>query len=448
MIWVTGIRCALVGVVATLSLSAMGDLPFVEAVRNRDRAAIERLIAAGTEVNGAQPNGATALSWAVYLNDAAAAQMLLKAGAEPNVTDEYGDSPLTLAAANGNGELVLSLLDAGAKADAARANGETALMLAAGSGSLKAVQRLVVEGADVNATGHAQGQTALMWAAEGKHSAIVDYLVAHGADVMAASKGGFTALAFAATKNDAQAIHTMLKAGADPKLVLPDGTSVLMAATAYGNVEAAGALIEGGADVTVANSKGQTPLHAAAQLGNLTLVNQLLAKGAAVDALTNEEEGTARSFRFGPPGQITPLMAAANAAHIDVMKALIDAGADTSIRSQDGSSLLFLAVASGRVAAVEYAFQYDDDVTVKNDQDATLMHRIASSRLGELTEDNIVEVIDFLAEKGAALDEEDARKRTPISLADNLPITKAVNRLYELVLASNNLPKILPTDLQ
>jgi ankyrin repeat protein len=131
------------------------------------------------------------------------------------------------------------------------------------------------------------------------------------------------------------------------------------------------------------------------------------------------------------------------------MEALIAAGADTTVKAQDGSSLLFLAVASARLPVVELAYSHDDDVTVVTGRGTTLMHRIASSRIGtSLTQDEVVDVVRFLASKGAALDDADGRGRTPIEIADYLPIDKAVNLLYDLIIESGNLPKKLPKDLQ
>jgi hypothetical protein len=57
------------------------------------------------------------------------------------------------------------------------------------------------------------------------------------------------------------------------------------------------------------------------------------------------------------------------------------------------------------------------------------------------TQDEIVQVIQFLADKGAKLDEIDAAGRTPITIADAGPIHKAVELLTALIVKSGSTPK-------
>ena len=165
----------------------------VDAIKRRDHKAVTTLMAEKADVNAAQPDGATALAWAAYLDDRDAAEALLKAGAKVETADEYGETPLTLACATGDAALVDKFLKAGANPNAARWNGETALMIAANSGSVDAVKLLLDAGAKINAAEQGKGQTALMWAAAEGHSDVVKLLIARGADVKAASKSGFTA---------------------------------------------------------------------------------------------------------------------------------------------------------------------------------------------------------------------------------------------------------------
>jgi ankyrin repeat protein len=116
------------------------DVRLLEAVKRRDQKAFTALLQAKADVNAAQPDGATALAWAVHLGQRSMAMALLDSGANANTADEYGETPVTLAAANGDAGLVQRLIAAGGNARAARWNGETTLMIAAGAGSLETVQ--------------------------------------------------------------------------------------------------------------------------------------------------------------------------------------------------------------------------------------------------------------------------------------------------------------------
>src|SRR5580704_2084895 len=125
---------------------AAGDLRLIDAVKDQDRKAIDSLIHT-VDVNVPQPDGATPLAWAVYLDQADTVDALLKAGAKVNTADEYGDTPLTLACSTGDTAIIEKLIAAGADATAARWNGETALMLASRSGSVPGVKALLAHGA-------------------------------------------------------------------------------------------------------------------------------------------------------------------------------------------------------------------------------------------------------------------------------------------------------------
>jgi ankyrin repeat protein len=422
------------------------DLRVIEAVRRRDQKALDTLLRAKADVNAAQPDGATALAWAVHLGQREMAHALIKAGANVNATDEHGETPLTLAAANGDGGLVQKLLAAGAKADAARWNGETPLLLAAGAGSLDGVKALVARGVDVNAAEPRLGQTALMWAAAEGHSEVVRGLVEAGASVNAASKSGFTPLLFAAVKGDVPSIKLLLVAGADPNHSLPSGGRPLMVALAYRRTAAGVALLEGGALATARNERtGLTPLHVAAQQGDLTMVRALLDRKADPNARTNRASAPAGARgggggRGGAAGGQTPLMLAAINDRESVMRALVAGGADPSIRGQDGSNLLMMAAGGARIDTVKYAYELDPHVDVVTDNKTTVMH--AAVGQGGRTQPEVCAIVQFLADHGAALDEYDAAGRTPIARADVIPVDQAINLLTKLITERGGEPKI------
>ena len=80
-------------VLITIPVFANDPADLLDALKRRDHAALKSLIKAKADVNIAQPDGATALAWAVYLDDQAAAELLLAAGAKVNTADEYGETP-------------------------------------------------------------------------------------------------------------------------------------------------------------------------------------------------------------------------------------------------------------------------------------------------------------------------------------------------------------------
>jgi cytohesin len=104
----------------------------------------------------------------------------------------------------------------------------------------------------------------------------------------------------------------------------------LLAALYAKDLDAARALVAAGEDPTAADTRyigqGWTPLHFAAAAGDVELVRALLSAGAAVDA---------RSVY----GQ-TPLWWACNVGHQRAAEVLLAAGADPNARSDEGYSPL------------------------------------------------------------------------------------------------------------
>src|SRR5437667_177841 len=317
------------------------DVRLIEAVKRRDQKAFAALLQAKAYVNAVQPDGATALAWAVHLGERRMAEALLAAGADANAADEYDETPVTVAAANADAALVQRLLAAGGNARGARWNGETAVMIAAGAGSLDVVRQLVRHGADVNAAEPRGGQTALMWAAAEGHSDVVAGLIELGANVSAASRAA---------------------------------------------------------------------------------------------------RGGGGFGRGGAAGEQTPLMMAARADHEDVMRALVAAGADPARKAQDGTSVLMAAAAGARLTTLKYAYEIDPHVDVVTTTGNTPMH--VAVALNGRTQREVVEVIAFLADHGARLDEMNRAGRTPIAIADGLPVDLAVDLLTRLIIERGGVPKI------
>ena len=114
-------------------------------------------------------------------------------------------------------------------------------------------------------------------------------------------------------------------AGADANDADMNGHTPLLEAVMCRDAEVAQVLLDYGAEPNVADSEGFTPLYrAAGPGGNRQLVKLLLERGALVDGAS--EYGW------------TPLRTAANLGRRDVVKVLLDNGADPFKRANDGSS--------------------------------------------------------------------------------------------------------------
>src|SRR5262249_43347740 len=87
------------------AVSAGGDGRLADAVMRTDRDAVRSLLQQKADVNATQPDGMTALHWAVRQNDLETAQLLIRAGAKPDAATRYGVTPLFFACENGNAAL-------------------------------------------------------------------------------------------------------------------------------------------------------------------------------------------------------------------------------------------------------------------------------------------------------------------------------------------------------
>ena len=407
--------------------SSGADSRLVQAVKGDDHAALKRLLAAHANVNAPLPDKSTVLAWAVDRQDVEAVHMLLAAGAKPNVTDVEGASPMTLACELGNPEIVTSLLKSGGDANAARADGIAALALCAGTSTPAALDALVAKGAKVEAA-DPQGQTALMRAAFKGRTDNIKFLLAHGANRQRGLGQGLYAAVLRAAQQGAVGAHGVAGCAApNSKMTLPDGTSVVAAAVANDNVPFAVTAVSHGTDLTQHDYQGRQLIHVAAASGNAELVKMVLSKGVDPNAMSLPQSRTAAARAAGrrrgqklaradgtrPPPPLspakTPLIFAAEAGSAPAMKALVDAGAKASIAAPDGTTVALAAAGSGNLDAVKYALQLDPKLTYIGPEHRSIMHYAIANKNPDLA----IPVLQYLADKGAKLDEKNDKGDTP-----------------------------------
>jgi ankyrin repeat protein len=458
-----------------------------DAAQRRDMALVRRLVSRpGVRVDAAGHDGTPALHWAVRYNDLDTAALLVRAGANVRQPNRYGLPPINLAAQNANPAMIKLLVESGADVNATDGAGETPLVAATARGSLAAVEALVEAGAAVDARDRTFQQSALMVAVRANHPELVRYFVAHGAEVNARTRigdtprwvlpnsvpgfghgigivrgglpprgsrppvpGGMSPLLYAARDGRMQSLRILLDAGADINQADANGTTPLVTAIANNHPEAALLLIDRGADVRAADWYGRTALWAAVEARNmdvdnatfvnsvdrapfLPLIRALVQEGADVNARVTETPPIRRhmlpitgSLAWVDFTGQTPFVAAALAADLDVMRLLLEAGADPRIPTFEGTTALMAAAGvnwvvaqtydegpAARLAAVRLCLDQGLDVNAVNAMGLTALHGAANRGSDD--------IIRLLAERGARLDAKDKESRTPLDWAEGV----------------------------
>jgi len=152
------------------------------------------------------------------------------------------------------------------------------------------------------------------------------------------------------------AVRDMLARGMDPNTVDPNGDPVLLIAARSGWETTLDLLLNAGAKVDAPNRFGDRPLAVAALNGKLNIVKKLHARGAELN----------------PPGW-TPLIYAATSNQLEVMRYLIDAGANVNAESANGTTALMMASRGGHTEAVELLLARGAEVNHRNQSGATAL---------------------------------------------------------------------------
>ena len=366
------------------------------AAMHGDLKTMESLLSAGADPNVLLRDGQTPLSFAMLAGQTQAIEMLLAWHADPNAPMngrfEFSDTPLQYAAQSDNFRMASILIAGGAQVNSKGARGRTALHAAAVNGRLDMLRLLIEKGADLN-TRDAEGASPLddaVWrgaldtvaillahgarlnepdtqtgatpineAAYRGNAPVVQYLLQFHPDLRVPDKRGYSPLDNAIRmrkedsalllldaepkdlptpqflaktmdgaigKDEALLVAALLRHGVPANGILPSGYTPLDAAAFAGAVKAAGILLDNGADPNITGRDGTTPLEDASLKGFASIVSMLLDHGGS---------GTAA------------LYAAASFGKGDVVKLLLDRGADPNLCGPNSKSPYQAAVENG-----------------------------------------------------------------------------------------------------
>jgi ankyrin repeat protein len=327
---------------------AGGRTALMAAAANNREEVVRALLARGADPHLRESEGTRALDWACQRGFQATAELLL--AHDPGLLDlpGYGERTALIAAAcNGHAPLVGWLLVQGADPRRRESEGTHALDWAAQEGHQAVVDLLL--GHDpglLDLPGYGE-RTALIAAADNGHAELVALLLARGADVHRRRASGAHALDSAAQGGHAAVVELLL--AHDPGLLdLPgrEERSALIAAAGAGHVPLVRSLLGRGADPRLRESDGTRALDWAAQKGLLAVVEQLLEHDPGLLDLPGY-------------GDRTALIAAAAHSHVELVRWLLDRGADPRLRTPEGGSALDCAAQSGDLPLADALLTHD-----------------------------------------------------------------------------------------
>jgi uncharacterized protein len=268
-----------------------------------------------------------------------------------------------------------------------------------------------------------------------------------GATIM----GGMTALLFAARDGQMDAARTLVEAGADVNDAGGgEKMSPLVMAISNGHYDLGKYLLDHGADPNLASPTGLTALYATVdmqwapyawlpqpitaqeQINYLDLMKALLDHGADPNAKLKQKiwfRALAGDSSWVDPAGATAFWRAAQSDDVAAMRLLVAAGADPNIATKAGDTPFMVAAGLGWalnfsrnapdswMAAVKYCLELGADVNAVDTKGYSALHGVA------FRGDN--ELIKFLVDKGAKVDLKTKKGDTVADMA-NGPIPHSI----------------------
>jgi ankyrin repeat protein len=387
-------------------------------------AAFERATYCGRDAAGASTDGLnTFLHVAIRCVDAEAVRRLLAQGALPHVLlREIGMNIFAI----GDGVstqyvcpmpedvfAVLAMLQsAGMKLDAPLDAAGHTLLTEAAYGSLELVRFLLAHGCDVNRSG-ARGRTPIALAAAFGRYEVFEELLKAGAQAKIADDDGNTPLHAAVARGDERMARTLIEKGANPDAVSRQGMTSLMMACSPALVDL---LYHAGANVDFAAYGGQTALILATKMNRLDVVRSLLQCGADVEAATDHGEVAVHfaASIFDSPSRLR------------FLDALLQAGADVNEETNEGLTPLMIAARAVAEDAISVMIRAGADVNAADRSGDTALLKVLQSGNSRMAAS-----VSLLLEAGADVAHANAAGQTGLKLAAGPDIPDPVRYMIQ-----------------
>lgn len=309
-------------------------------------------------------------------------KLLISNNVDVNEKDKNGKIPLHYAAENGHEDLVKLLIEKGSQVDIKDQKGYTPLNYALKGDYKTIVDLLIAKGAN------AADLSVYLAAYMGDSDRIKKYIESR-ADLNTEDEKGDTLLCYAAKSGNMQIVKLLVEAGAD----VNTGSKwpPLYVAVDNNNTELAEYLIDKGAQVDPDNDWEWTPLQEAPYAAGVEMVKLLLENGADINA-----------------GPWTALYAAVDKDRKDIVEFLIQNGADVNA-NEWGNPVLCYACSLNDPGILKLLINNNADIHIKDTGGRTCLH-------WAMRNENI-EIAEILITEGAEIDIKDLEGVTPLQYA-------------------------------
>ncbi|KAJ5166727.1 uncharacterized protein N7482_005508 [Penicillium canariense] len=317
---------------------------------------------------------------AVQTGDLSLVIRCLERGVDIDSQISRGKTALVIAAENGFEEIVETLLAQGISI-LRRENGYRALAAAASNGNERVVQMLLRAGVPTHQTTHEDPPgLPIVQAVRSNHSQVLRLLLNHGAGINHASFSGLTALMWASMLGYEDPSRILLETGAKVDLhatrdgfaVVPgtgttfnyqEGQTALLLATQRRHEAIVALLLSYGADVLWTTSLSRTALHEAL-IRPVGGENDCAKQLEVVKILFQYGANTA--VNWTDKSERTPLLYAVRESTPDMVKLLLDNGADVNHETTTSMRPLLRAASFGSTAIVDILLHAGAEVNAKN----------------------------------------------------------------------------------
>lgn len=391
---------------ATESNARMMDVVTIAILSNAPSEIIGHLLSyEGNSVRKQTHHYRTYLHWAASKGAKATIQLLIDKGADINALDEHGSTPLAYAIGSGMKDIsVIELFtQAGYDLKGRNKQGATLLLSAiAGDKDLKLTDYFVAQGLSLDDT-DVKGANAfdyavragdirqlealigrgvkptvqtLTMAARGSRQSsngveIYRYLIeGHKLDVSVIDGEGNNLIHLVAARpNQTEVIKYLISLGVDPALPNREGDTPLSLASSGRDLEAIKLLLPY-SRVDERNSRGETPLYKAMRRSSLEIIEALLEAGADIHTTDLQGNNLVHSLAEGYREQEVDLFAAK-------LALLLDRGVPVALPMADGTTLYHRAVAHQSLRMLELVARLGIDINAKSSEGMTALHNAA-----------------------------------------------------------------------